>query len=118
MQEITAIDGNLQDKLEYRLGVPLSALFEFCERHSIIELAVFGSVLRDDFNAESDIDFLVVFAPELSLSLLGWIRIENQLKSLVNRQVDLVSKRAIEQSDNWIRRQNILGSAEIIYVAG
>jgi predicted nucleotidyltransferase len=74
-------------------------------------------VLRDDFSADSDVDFLVTFAPDCRLGLLGWSRIQNELKVLLNREVDWVSRWSIEKSDNWIRRQNILGAAEVIYVA-
>lgn len=108
----------LTRKLESRLGISIQALFDFCECHGIAELSVFGSLLRDDFDAESDVDFLVTFAPDVRLGLLGWIRLENELKTLLRRDVDLVSRRSIEDSDNWIRRQNILGSAELLYVAG
>lgn len=104
-----------QKLIESRLGVSLETLAEFCQKEQIIELSVFGSILRNDFNADSDIDFLVTFNEQAHISLLGIIRLENELKKLLNRDVDLVSKKAIENSKNWIRRQKILDSAEVIY---
>jgi len=102
-------------QIEARLGVPLQTLMDFCQRHHITELSVFGSILRDDFKPTSDIDFLVSFASEARIGLLEFNQIEENLKKLLRRDVDLVSKRAIENSENWIRRQNILESAEVIY---
>ena len=107
-----------QNLIESRLGISLKTLTEFCQEKQIIELSVFGSILRNDFNPDSDIDFLVIFKHRADISLLGIIRIENELKKLLNREVDLVSKKAIENSKNWIRRQNILDSAEVIYAQG
>lgn len=107
-----------QAQIEARLGVPLQTLTDFCQRHHIAELSVFGSILRDDFKPTSDVDFLVTFASDARIGLLEFNQIEESLKELLHREVDLVSKRAIENSENWIRRQNILGSAEVIYAKG
>lgn len=102
--------------LEQRLGIPLETLTKFCQTQKIIELCIFGSALREDFNEESDIDLLVKFSPEYPISLLGIVRLENEFKQLLNRDIDLVTKNSIENSKNWIRRKNILDSAEVIYV--
>jgi len=101
--------------LEQRLGIPLEILTNFCRTKKIIELRIFGSALREDFNEESDIDLLVKFSPEYSISLLGIVRLENEFKQLLNRDIDLVTKNSIENSKNWIRRQNILDNAQVIY---
>ncbi len=87
----------------------------FCRRYKISELALFGSVLRDDFRADSDIDVLVTFAPAAEWSLLDHIRMEQELASLLGREVNLVSRRAIDKSQNWIRRREILESAQVVY---
>lgn len=97
--------------------LPYGQLVDFCEQWQIVELSIFGSILRDDFNAESDIDFLVTFARDSHRSLLDLIKMEQQLKDLLNRKVDLVTKSSIEQSHNWIRRQDILTAAQVIYAA-
>ncbi len=102
---------------ELQLDLPLTGLANYCRRNNIVELALFGSALRDDFDASSDIDLLVTFAPEAGKSLMDRVRMEQELTALLGRPVDLVSKRGIEQSPNWIRRGEILGTAQIIYAA-
>jgi predicted nucleotidyltransferase len=72
-------------------------------------------VLREDFREDSDIDFLVSFAPEAPQGLLTLAKIKNQLEELLHREVDLVVKEAIQNGDNWIRRQEILNTAMTIY---
>ncbi len=89
----------------------------FCRKWKISELALFGSVLRDDFRPDSDVDVLVSFAQEADWSLLDHMAMEEELAGILGRKVDLVSRRAIERSANRIRRQAILGSAEVVYAA-
>ncbi len=91
---------------------------EFCRRWKITELALFGSVLREDFRSDSDVDLLATFAPDAQWSLFDHVDMEEELSVLVGRKVDLVSRRAIEQSANWIRRKAILETAEPYYVEG
>lgn len=103
-----------------RIGPSLTTLSradlsEFCRRWKIVELALFGSALREDFGPGSDFDFLATFAPDAEWSLFDHVQMEQELKSLLNRDVDLVSRRAVEHSANWIRRKNILESAKVIY---
>jgi len=89
----------------------------FCRRWKVRELAVFGSALREDFRPESDIDLLVTFEPDANWGLLEQTAMESELATLLGRRVDLVSRRAVEQSSNWIRRKAILESAETVHVA-
>ncbi len=98
------------------INLPMSALEEFCRRWQIQELAVFGSVLRDDFSSSSDVDFLAIFAPSSRWSLLDRVRMEYELEDILKRKVDLLDREEIESSPNWIRRQDILNSARIIQV--
>lgn len=107
----------LSSKLQSRLGISPEQLAEFCQRWQVAELALFGSVLRDDFSADSDIDVLVLYQPTAKRGLFEKIRMQEELATLFHRDVDLVSKKAIEQSHNWLRRRNILDSAEVIYGA-
>ncbi len=88
----------------------------FADRWKISELALFGSVLRDDFRPDSDIDLLVTFSPDADWSLFDHVQMQQELANILERQVDLVSKRAIERSHNCIRRRKILETAKIIYV--
>ena len=105
------------DDILPRLHVTEDQIAVFCEKWKITQFELFGSVLRDDFDAESDIDVLVVFAPDAKLSLFGLVTAEEELKALVGRRVDLVERRAIEESPNWIRRRSILNSTRLIYAA-
>jgi len=99
------------------IEIPDEALAEFCRRWKITELAIFGSALRDDFRPDSDVDVLVSYAPDARWSLLDVVGIEEELGRIVGRKVDLVSRRAVEQSYNWIRRKEILETAQVIYAA-
>ena len=103
--------------IEERLGVSLEILSLFCQRRQISELALFGSVLRDDFKGESDIDFLVTFSREAKIGLTELEEIEDELQKMVGREIDFVFRNSIEASQNWIRRRNILETAEVIYGA-
>lgn len=99
------------------IDVPRERIAAFCRKWKVVELALFGSVLRDDFGPDSDVDVLVSFASDARWSLLDESRMERELAELLGRSVDLVSRRAVQDSRNWIRRQAILASAEPIYVA-
>jgi uncharacterized protein len=107
----------LNSILKERLTITSEALSEFCQRWQVAELALFGSVLRDDFNADSDIDVLVSYQSTAKRGLFEKMQMQEELEQLLERKVDLVSKIAIERSHNWLRRKNILDSAEVIYVA-
>ena len=87
----------------------------FCNRWQIAELALFGSVLRDDFGPESDIDVLVRFGPNATHTLLDLERMEAELTRIFGCKIDLVDRRAVERSRNYIRRRAVLESAEVIY---
>ena len=104
--------------LSERVVLDRERLATYCRRWKITELAVFGSVLRDDFRTDSDLDVLVTFAPDADWSLLDHIAMQEELSGITGRPVDLVSKRAVERSENWIRREAILAGAESLYVAG
>ena len=90
----------------------------FCEKWKIVEFALFGSVLRDDFGPESDIDVLVDFAPDSEWGLYELVDMEDELKVIFNRDVDLVLRRSVSASKNRYSREHILGTARTIYVAG
>ncbi|MCX5671018.1 MAG: nucleotidyltransferase family protein [Planctomycetota bacterium] len=97
------------------IEIPAEALAEFCRRWKIKELALFGSAMRGDLRSDSDIDILVTFAPDADWSLFDHFHMENELVKLLGREVDLVSRKALEESPNWIRRRSILESAETLY---
>lgn len=99
------------------LEISENQLIDFCHRWKVSELALFGSVTRGDYNKDSDIDTLVTFFPGVTWSLLDQVKMEQELSDLFGRSVDLITRRALEMNDNWIIREEILKSAEIIYAA-
>ncbi|MBL7141086.1 MAG: nucleotidyltransferase family protein [Planctomycetes bacterium] len=99
------------------LKIDEAALAEFCRRWKVQELSAFGSVLRDDFGPESDVDLLVTFAPDAEWTLFDHFRMEEELSEILGREVDLLTRRSVESSPNWIRRRSILETARTIYAA-
>jgi len=97
--------------------IPKEKIADFCRRWKIVEFSLFGSVLRDDFRPDSDVDVLVNFSPDAEWSLLDHMAMEEELSALFGRKVNLVSRRAIERSENYIRRKAILETAQPYYVA-
>jgi predicted nucleotidyltransferase len=76
--------------LKARISLPLATLESLCRKWKVLELALFGSVLREDFSPESDVDVLVTFDPEATWSLWDLMRMREELESLLGRKVDLV----------------------------
>ena len=99
------------------LDLAQEKIAEFCKRWRIDEFALFGSVLRHDFGPESDLDVLVTFSPDAHWGLLDHYQMEQELVTMLNRKVDLLTRRAVEKSRNWMRRQEILSTAEVVYAA-
>jgi len=89
----------------------------FCQKNQIRRLALFGSVLREDFRPDSDVDVLVEFSTDAKYSLFALSRMEDELRHIFGRVVDMVDRAAVEQSRNYIRRKEILASLETIYAA-
>jgi predicted nucleotidyltransferase len=104
-------------RTKVKMTIPRKRLAEFCQRWRVSELSLFGSALRYDFRANSDIDLLVSFAPSAKVSLFDLVRMQNELKEMFGREVDLVERRAIEKSENYIRRKSILKNLRTIYAA-
>lgn len=100
-----------------RIPIDREKIAEFCRRWKITEFALFGSVLREDFRPNSDVDVLVTFAPDTRYSLFDLVHVQDELKQIFGREVDLVERKAVEKSENYIRRKHILSSVEPVYVA-
>ena len=100
-----------------RIELSREAIADFCRRWRIRELAIFGSALREDFRPDSDVDVLVTFEPEVRWEFQQWLEMIRELEALFGRRVDLVERRMVEQSKNYIRRKHILSHLEPIYVA-
>jgi predicted nucleotidyltransferase len=97
-----------------KMIVPKDKIADFCRRWKVAEFALFGSVLREDFSPDSDIDVLVTFDPNAHHSLFELVRMEEELEAIFGRKVDLVEKAGIR---NPFRRHEILKSLEIVYAA-
>jgi len=93
---------------------PKNKLAVFCRKHHIQKLAFFGSVLRDDFRPDSDIDVLVEFEPGKTPGF-AFVSIADELQGIFGREVDLLTYKGVESSKNYIRRKSILESARVIY---
>ncbi|MGB3558550.1 MAG: nucleotidyltransferase domain-containing protein [Geitlerinemataceae cyanobacterium] len=97
------------------IELPLEKITEFCQRWQVTEFALFGSVLREDFRSESDIDVMVQFHPEAHPTFLSLEQMEAELKEIFHREIDLIDRQGLEMSRNYLRRQEILSSAQVIY---
>ncbi len=84
-------------------------------RWQIAEFTLFGSVLRDDFRPDSEVDVLITFAPGAKRGLTETLQMRDELQIIFDRKVDLIVKAAIERSENWLRRKNILETAQILH---
>lgn len=94
-------------------NLPIEEIIKICRRYPVQKLALFGSVLRDDFNPDSDIDMLVDFAPNASVGLLTLVEMQQTLSELLQRPVDLVPGDGLKP----VIRDEVLNSAEVIYAA-
>lgn len=84
---------------------------DFCHEHGIRRMALFGSVLRDDFSPESDVDVLVEFEPDVRIGYIGLADLELELEDLLGRTVDLNTERSLHERF----RDQALAEAEVIY---
>lgn len=101
-----------------RIPIPQANIESFCRKWRITEFSLFGSVLREDFRDDSDVDVLVAFAADTHWTLLDLVRMEDELQSIFGRKVDLVIRDSVERSENSIRRKAILSTAQRVYAAG
>jgi predicted nucleotidyltransferase len=101
-----------------RIEIPQDRLAAFCRMHRIRRLSVFGSALREDFRPDSDVDILVSFEEGARHSLFDLVTMQDELQAILGREVDLVEREAVEQSEDYIRRRHILQNEEPVYVAG
>jgi len=102
---------------QIHIEIPREKIAGFCRKWGVKEFALFGSVMRDDFGPDSDVDVLVVFNKSARPSLFDLAHMQDELKGIFGREVDLISRRGVEASRNRVRREAILGSAEVVYAA-
>lgn len=96
-----------------RISLPAKKVAEFCQRHRIRRLALFGSVLRDDFREDSDVDVLVEFEPNTRVGLIRLAGMELELGEILGRKVDLNTKGFLSR----YFRDEVLAEAEVAYGA-
>ena len=96
------------------IDIPMERVSAFCRKWAIAELSVFGSVLRDDFRPDSDVDVLVSFRPGAAMTFESFLDMRDELRDIFGRNVDLVEKRLIT---NPFRRHEILTSKKVLYAA-
>ena len=99
-----------------KIKVPRKKLAEFCQKNHIRKLAFFGSVLRDDFGPQSDVDVLVEFE-EGKTPGFAFFTLQDELAMMFGRDVDLYTFKGVQASRNPFRRKSILESVRSIYVA-
>ena len=97
-----------------RLDIDRQRIADFCRRWKVKEFSLFGSVLRDDFAQDSDVDVLVELHPHHGLSLFDWVDMIDELQTIFGRPVDLVSKASLR---NPFRREAILRNREVVHAA-
>lgn len=100
--------------MSVRISIPRGAVADFCRRHRIRRMALFGSVLRDDFTSESDVDVLVEFEPGRTVGF-AFVDIQDELSQILGHPVDMLTFKSVERSRNWLLRDEILDSAEALY---
>ncbi len=96
-----------------RIDIPAKALADLCRRYHVRELSLFGSVLRDDFRDDSDIDILVEYEPDAMVGLFEHFDLERALEDLLGRSVDLVPKNGLHR----LLRDSVLESSAVIYAS-
>ena len=95
-------------------GASTEKLLDFCQRHRLRELSIFGSVLRDDFRPDSDIDVLIELQPGEMMTIERFLSMRDELEALFGRPIDLVEKPLVR---NPYRRSEILRTREVLYAA-
>ena len=96
-----------------RISIDRQALAEFCRRNHICHLGLFGSVLRDDFRPDSDVDVLVEFEPGALIGFMALARIQRELSDVLGRPVDLVPRSGLKP----VIRDSVLASEQVIYAS-
>ena len=104
----------LKDQVSERLNTMPEQVADICLRWKISEFALFGSILRDDFRPDSDVDILVTFEENNAWSLFDVMNLQRELEAIVGRPVDLLEKRDLK---NPFRRSEILKTHQVIYAS-
>jgi predicted nucleotidyltransferase len=104
---------NQPTEITSRIDVSLEALRDICHRYEVSELALFGSILRNDFRDESDIDVLVEFKPDAQIGFIALSHMQRELATIFRRPVDLVPKAGLKPKI----RQEVLSTMKVLYAS-
>ena len=96
------------------IDIPMEKIQAFCMKWNLSEFSLFGSVLRDDFGPESDVDVLIAFKPGFGMTIEIYMAMEDELKAMFGREIDLVEKHLVR---NPFRRHEILTTRRVLYAA-
>src|SRR3954452_14445175 len=110
-------DRGWRPDVEARITLDERKIADFCARWRVSSLELFGSILREDFRPESDVDMLVTFQPDADWGLLDHAAMEEELGDLLGRRVDLLTRRSVERSANPLLRASILANAMPLFAA-
>jgi predicted nucleotidyltransferase len=99
---------------KFHLDIPKDKIADFCRRWKIMELDLFGSILRDDFRPDSDVDVLVEFYPDVTWSLFDLVTMQDELAAIFGRKVDVVELSAVR---NPFRRREIERTRQVLFAA-
>ncbi len=102
---------------EPKIPLDYEKIRAFCEKWKIIEFSLFGSVLTDNFRPDSDVDVLVEFAEDAPWTLLDMVDMEDELRAIFGRDVDLLTRSSVTQSENYLMRRSILSGTRNLYAA-
>ena len=108
------IDSTMSGMASPQIDIPKDRIAQFCLKWKVVRLSLFGSVLREDFGPDSDVDVLILLENDAPWDLFDWVDMIEELKSLFRREVDLVEETAIS---NPFRRREILNTRQVIYAA-
>ena len=102
-------------KMTFVKSIPREDIVNFCRRWQVRELALFGSAMRPDFRPDSDVDVLISFHERANWGLFDHVQMRLDLETIFKRKVDLVTRRALEQTQNGLLREQILTTAKVIF---
>ncbi len=101
--------------VKHGIELDSEAIRDFCRRWKVRELSVFGSILRDDFRPDSDVDFLIEWMDDTEWDLFDLVHMQRNLKKIVGRPVDLLTRYSVEHDPSIAFRQSVLSGTERIY---
>lgn len=102
--------------MQFPISIDDNKLSSFCQKWKVTEMSLFGSVAQGHARPNSDVDILISFTPDAGWSLLDHVAMQEEMSTLLQRNVDLVTRRSIERSTNEIRKRSILENTVPLYV--